>query len=257
MRFLTLADFTRSANKVDIMSSIAEYKIPKGMVYAFSTRMNMSIFVAEMTTVTGTAILDTLTLDSAHSRCVDLGGSETEGEDMKNQIICYIEDEGRRDVWTIDIATGIITADAIWGDGKIVNCFYISSLNDDPDHAASHYPAALEIRAEAPAGQNLGIPIFSGNIDEIHANAQNSDLQPLRLDQAVLLPEGFVLAVKVHAVVATAIVGTELAYQAASTPAYKDRPEHADRIRIPYQRFALKDFPRDTKARILASMAIG
>lgn len=248
MRFLTLSDFTRYANKLDIMSSIAEFKIPKGMVYAFSTRMNMSIFIQEENLFTGDGSETAFTLSSDAIQCGDLGGSETAGEDMENQIVAYVDGAVNTD-WDIAWATMIITFDAAPANTKEVNIFYCSKLNG----AVGARSGVLEVRAEAPAGQNLGIPIFSGTLDEVMKNEQNSDLAPLRLDSAVLLPEGFVLAVKVNAA-AACLAGTELIKTGSTV--FSGSAYAAERLRIPYERLPLSRFPRDFKAKILASMAI-
>ena len=248
MRFLTLKDFTRYSNKLDIMSSIAEYKIPKGMVYAFSTRQNMSIFVQELTALEGDGSTKTFTLTSDAIQCADLGAGALAGADQKNQIVAYVNGVVD-DAWTIVWATGVITFTTAPGNLEEVNIFYCSKLNA----AIGARSKVLEVRAEAPAGQNLGIPIFSGALDEIMGNEQNSDLAPLRLDSAVLLPEGFVLAVKVNAS-AACLDGTELTVDAGAV--FSDGAYAAERLRIPYERLPLSRFPRNFKARILASMAV-
>ena len=84
-------------------------------------------------------------------------------------------------------------------------------------------------------------------------NVQNYGLTPLRLHGAVLLPEGFVLAVKILAP-ADAMAGTEVRHTDGGK--FADHANCAERIRIPYDRFNLKDFPKDLKARILHSMAV-
>ena len=252
MRYLTLSDFTRTANKADIMSSVAEFKIPKGMVYQFSTRQNMSLFIQEVYSDTGDGSTVAFTLTSAPVQCPDLGGSATAGEDMKNQIVAYTDGSVVTD-WDINWATGVITYDAAPGNTLQMEIFYCSTLNGSPALADGSAPGVLEIRAEAPSGQNLAIPIFSGMLDQIMGNVQNSDLTPLRLEGAVLLPEGFVLAVKINAN-KTALAGTEVVKTGEavfSTTAYA-----AERVRIPYERYALRDFPRDFKAKVLASMAV-
>ncbi|KKM05565.1 hypothetical protein LCGC14_1752820 [marine sediment metagenome] len=253
MRFLTLSDFSRYSNKLDMMASIAEFKIPKGMVYAFSTRMNMSIFVQEENLFVGDGSTVAFTLTSDAIQCADLGAAATPGEDMKNQIVVY--NDGAVDTdWDIAWATMIITFDTAPLNTKEVNVFYCSKLNA----AVGARSKILEVRAEAPAGQNLGIPIFSGSLDEIMGNEQNSDLAPLRLDSAVLLPEGFVLAAKVNAS-AACLDGTELIKTGSSV--FSDGAYAAERLRIPYDRLPLTRFAktpqevRNFKARILASMA--
>lgn len=249
MRFLELSDFTRSANGLSQMSSIAEFKIPKGMVYAFSTRMNMSIFVQEVNEYNGDASETDFTLTSDAIQCADLGAAETAGESMENQIVAYVGGT-KTDTWDIVWATMIITFDAAPAAGtKNVQIFYCSSLNASVGGRSD----ILEIRGEAPAGQNLAIPIFSGSLDQIMANAQNSDLAPLRLERAILLPEGFVLAVKVNAG-AAALAGTETLHTAGTL--FSDEIYAAERLRIPYERFPLRSFPRDFKAKLLASMAV-
>jgi len=248
MRFLTLSDFTRYSNKLDIMSSIAEFKVPKGMVYAFSTRINMSIFVQEENLFTGDGSETAFTLTSDAIQCADLGAAATTGEDMKNQIVAY-EDGVVREDWDIVWATQVITFDSAPVNEKEVNIFYCSELNASVGARSK----ILEIRAEAPAGQNLGIPIFSGALDEIMGNEQNSDLAPLRLDSAVLLPEGFVLTVKVNAA-AACLDGTELIKTGSTV--FSGSAYAAEKLRIPYERLPLTRFPRNFKARILASMAV-
>jgi len=247
MRFLTLSDFARYSNKLDIMSSIAEFKVPKGMVYAFSTRINMSIFVQEENLFTGDGSETDFTLTSDAIQCADLGAAATAGEDMKNQIVAY-EDGVVREDWDIVWATQVITFDSAPVNAKEVNIFYCSKLNASVGARSK----ILEIRAEAPVGQNLGIPIFSGALDEIMGNEQNSDLAPLRLDSAVLLPEGFVLAVKVNAA-AACLDGTELIKTASTV--FSGSAYAAEKLRIPYERLPLTRFPRNFKARVLASMA--
>ena len=248
MRLLTLSDFTRQSNKLEQMSSIAEFKIPKGMVYAFSTRQNMSIFVQEENLFTGDGSNKAFTLTSDAIQCADLGAAETAGENMENQIVAYV-DGVVVTAWDIVWATGVITFDTAPGNLEEVNIFYCSKLNAEIGGRSK----ILEIRAEAPAGQNVAIPIFSGALDEIMGNAQNSDLAPLRLDSAVLLPEGFVLAVKVNAA-AACLDGTELTVTAGAI--FSDSAYAAERLRIPYDRLPLSRFPRNFKARILANMAV-
>jgi len=254
MRFLTLSDFTRYANKLDIMSSIAEFKVPKGMVYAFSTRMNMSIFVQEENLFVGDGSTVDFTLTSDAIQCADLGADATEGENQKNQIVVY--NDGAIDTdWDIAWATMVITFDTAPVTEKEVNAFYCSELNASVGARSK----ILEIRAEAPAGQNLGIPIFSGALDEIMGNEQNSDLAPLRLDSAVFLPEGFVLAVKVNAA-AACLDGTELIKTGSTV--FSDGAYAAERLRIPYERLPLTRFAktpkevRNFRARILRDMAV-
>lgn len=250
MRFLTLKDFTRYSNKLDIMSSIAELKIPKGMVYAFSTRMNMSMFVQEENSFVGDGSETEFTLTSDAIQCADLGAAETEGEDMVDQIVAYVNGV-RDDAWTMTWADMMIKFDTFPGNLEEVNIFFCSKLNG----AVGGRSKILEVRAEAPAGQNLGIPIFSGALDEIMGNEQNSDLAPLRLDSAVLLPEGFVLAVKVNAA-AACLDGTELIVTGSTV--FSDGATAAERLRIPYERLPLSRFLRKDryfKAKILASMA--
>jgi len=254
MRFLTLSDFTRYSNKLDQMSSIGEFKVPKGMVYAFSTRQNMSIFVQEMNEFVGDNTTVAFTLTSDAIQCADLGAAETAGADMVNQIVAYVDGTVVTD-WTIVWATGVITFDTAPGTDEEVNIFYCSELNA----AVGARSKILEIRAEAPAPQNLGIPIFSGALDEIMGNEQNSDLAPLRLHSAVLLPEGFVLAAKVNAS-AACLDGTELIKTGESV--FSDSAYAAEKLRIPYDRLPLARFAktpqavRNFKARILTSMAI-
>lgn len=254
MRFLTIADFTtRKANIVGAMTSIMEFKIPKGMCYGFSSRQNMNIYVAELTEVDGDGGTTTFTPTSAPVQCPDLGGASTALEDMVNQIVVYV---GGSVVTAGDIAwaTSIITMDAAPGAGTLnVQIVCNSTLNNSPTNADGSAAGILEIRAEAPAGQNLGIPLFSGMLDEIQGNAQNSDLEPLRLQSAIYLPEGFVLAIKIYAA-AAGVAGSETLHTAGtliSASAYA-----AERLRIPYQRYDLRRFPRDFPARLLASMAV-
>lgn len=252
MRYLRIQDFTRQANVATAMSDLATFKIPKGMVYAFSTRMNLSIFVVEKSTTDSpaAAVLDALT--SRPVQCSDLGGSNTALEDMKDQIAVYINGTYNA-AGDIAWATSIITMDEAPG---AVTCdvFYCSTLNLQPTIATAADNGILEIRAEAPAGQNIGIPIFSGDLWQIQANTQKSDVSPLRLDGAVLLPEGFILAIKVNA---ASVAITDTAYIGdTTTNYYKDDSHCIERMRIPYDRFALKDFPRDFKARVLAAMAV-
>ena len=248
MRFLTLPDFTRQSNKLDIMSSIAEYKIPKGMVYAFSTRQNMSIFVQEENSFVGDTSTTEFTLTSDAIQCADLGADEVAMADQENQIVVYV-DGTLETGWTIAWDTMILTLGSPPGQDEEINVFFCSKLNAEVGGRSK----ILEIRAEAPAGQNLGIPIFSGALDEIMGNAQNSDLAPLRLDSAVFLPEGFVLAVKVNAA-AACLDGTELTVTAGAV--FSDSAYAAERLRIPYERLPLSGFARDFKARLLASMAV-
>jgi len=258
MRYLTIQDFTRYANKPDIMSSIAEFRIPKGMVYAFSARMNMSLFIQEYAVqdgVGGTTALTTLV--SSPIQCPDLGNTATAGEEMKDQITIFV-DGGKVTDWDIDWASGVITPDNdVFSVGTLnVQTIYCSALDTDPTKAratTADYMGTLEIRAEAPAGQNIGIPIFSGSLGEIMGNTQNYGLTPLKLHGAVLLPEGFVLAVKILAP-SVCMSGAEVLHTAATV--IEDNANCAARIRIPYERFNLRDFPRDIKARILHSMAV-
>ena len=86
----------------------------------------------------------------------------------------------------------------------------------------------------------------------MHTNTQASPLTPLKLDGAVLLPEGFVLAVKLLAPGVT-MAGDET-FTTAGT-AIADDVHNVESLRIPYERFALRNFPSNLKARILASMA--
>ncbi|MBA7501188.1 MAG: hypothetical protein GH144_00125 [Clostridia bacterium] len=248
MRYLGLEDFTRYSNKLDIMSSIAEFKIPKNMVYAFSTRQNMSMFVQEVFEGTGTGSEQVFTLTSDAIQCADLGADATEGEDQEGQIVAYV-DGAINFAWTIDWEAMTITFDVAPGSEEEVKIFYCSKLNAEVGGRSD----VLEVRAEAPAGQNLGIPIFSGALDEIMGNEQNSDIAPLRLDSAVLLPEGFVLAVKVNAA-AACMDGTE-PIQTGLTP-FAGLSHACEKIRIPYERLPYTRFPRNFKARVLASMAV-
>ena len=258
MRYLTIQDFTRYANKPDIMSSIAEFKIPKGMVYAFSARMNMSLYIMEYQVQNGeggTTALNTLV--SSPVQCADLGAAETAGESMKDQITIFVDGAKVTD-WDIVWATGVITPDdGIFSVGTAnVQTIYCSNLDTDPTKAratTADYMGTLEIRGEAPAGQNIGIPIFSGSLGEIMGNTQNYGLTPLKLQSAVLLPEGFVLAVKILAP-SVCMSGAEVLHTAATV--IEDNANCAARIRIPYDRFNLKDFPKDLKARILHSMSV-
>lgn len=254
MRVLTLSDFTRHSNNLDQMSNIADFKIPKGMVYAFSTGQNMSIFVQEVNSFTGDGSNKAFTLTSDAIQCADLGAAETAGESMENQIVAYV-DGTLVTAWDIVWATMVITFDTAPVNEKEINIFFCSKLNAEIGGRSK----ILEIRAEAPRGQNLGIPIFSGALDEIMGNEQNSDLAPLRLDSAVLLPEGFVLAVKVNAA-AACLDGTELIKTGSTV--FSDGAYAAERLRIPYERLPLSRFAKTPKevgnfrARILASMAV-
>ncbi len=255
MRFLSKSDFSRSANKPDIMSDIATFKIPKGMVYAFSTRMNLSIYIQEYQVSDGVAGVTTKTLTSSGVQCPDLGASATAGENMKGQIAIYDLGVVITD-WDIVWATSVITPDSGIFTAGTANIQIItnSTFNTDPAiaRAAGTYNGTLEIRAEAPAGQNIGIPIFSGDIEQIHGQTQADMLTPLKLDGAVLLPEGFVLAVKLLAPGVT-VDGTAVLH--TSGLKISDDPGCVEAIRIPYERFALRDFPRDFKARVLVSMS--
>ena len=248
MRYLELADFTRSANALDQMSSIAEFKVPKGMVYAFSSRMNMSIFVQELNEFDGDGSTQAFVLTSDAIQCADLGAAETAGEDMENQIVAFVGGTLNTD-WDIAWATMTITFDAPPAVGTAnVQIFYCSKLNAEVGGRSD----VLEVRCEAPAGQNLATSIFSNTLDQIMANAQNSDLAPLRLERAFMLPEGFVLTVKVNAA-AAALAGTETLHTSGAV--FSDSVYAAERMRIPFERFALRDFPRDFKARLLAKMS--
>lgn len=253
MRFLTLSDFTRQSNKLEQMSSIAEFKVPKGMVYAFSTRMNMSIFVQEENLFTGDGSNKVFTLTSDAIQCADLGAAATAGEDQKNQIVAYVNGAVDTD-WDIVWATMAITFDTAPGVDEEVNIFYCSELNASVGARSK----ILEIRAEAPAPQNLGIPIFSGALDEIMGNEQNSDLAPLRLHSAVILPEGFVLAAKVNAS-AACLDGTELIKTGSTV--FSGSAYAAEKLRIPYDRLPLTRFGRTAqkarlfKKRLLQSMS--
>lgn len=255
MRYLTKSDFTRFANKADIMSKIATFKVPKGMVYAFSTRMNLSIYLMELTTATGNAVNTTFPLTSNYCKCADLGASLLPLEDLKDQVVCFVG--GAEDVdGDMVIATSVVeltNAPAALADN--VQIIAVSTFNTDPDHAraAGAYNGTLEIRAEAPAGQNIGIPIFSGDIEQIHTNTQVSPLTPLKLDGAVLLPEGFVLSLNLLAPGVT-MAGDETF--TTSGLAIADDVHNIEAMRVPYERFSLRDFPRDFKARVLASMAV-
>lgn len=249
MRYIELSDFTRSANIANIMSNIATFKIPKGMVYAFSTRLNLSIYVTEIETKEAVSTTTCTALTSDHSHCADLGADLLECSVLPSIVLWKTGVVYKTlDDWTIVDATEVITLAASAAGAYVDKC-YVSTLNGTPNTAA---PAILEIRAESPAAQNIGIPIFSGLLDEIHKQTQKGDLTPLRLHGAVLLPEGFVLAVKVNAV-STCSAGTEV----LDTTGLKvsDDPYDPTRLRIPYERMALRDFPRDFKARVLASMA--
>lgn len=249
MRYLELADFSRMANGLDQMSSIAEFKVPKGMVYSFSMRMNMSIFIQEVSEQDGTGAESAFVLPSDAVQCADLGAAETEGEDMENQIVAFVGGT-RTDTWTITWSNMTITFDAPPASGTAnVQIFFCSSLNASVGARSD----VLEIRCEAPAGQNLATSIFSNTLDQIMANKQNLDLQPLRLKNAYMLPEGFVLAIKVNAG-AAALDGTETLH--TSGLVFSDQAYAAERIRIPYERFALRSFPRDFKAKLLAKMAV-
>jgi len=249
MRYLELADFTRSSNALDQMSSIAEFKVPKGMVYALSSRMNMSIFVQEVNEFDGTGTETDFVLTSDAIQCADLGAAETAAADMENQIVAFVDGTLNED-WTIAWATMTITFGTAPAAGtKNVQIFYCSRLNA----AVAARSKVLEVRCEAPAGQNLATSIFSNTLDQIMANAQNSDLTPLRLERAFMLPEGFVLAVKVNAT-AAALDGTEVFF--GNGAIFSDSIYAAERMRIPYERFSLRNFPRDFKARLLARMSV-
>jgi len=237
------------ANGLDQMSSIAEFKIPKGMVYAFSTKKNMSIFVQEVNEYNGDGSTVAFVLTSDAIQCADLGAAETEGEDMENQIVAYVNGT-KTDAWTITWASMTITFDAAPGAGTAnVQIFYCSRLNA----AVGARSGVLEIRGEAPGVQNVAIPIFSGTLDQIMANPQNSGRAPLRLDRAVLLPEGFRLAVKVNAA-AAALTGTETLHTAGTL--FSDEIYAAERLKIPYDRFPLTTVPKDYKDKLLKSMAV-
>ncbi|MBA7491387.1 hypothetical protein ES702_01932 [subsurface metagenome] len=249
MRYLELPDFSRMANGLDQMSSIAEFKVPKGMVYSFSSRMNMSIFIQELSEQDGTGSEVAFVLPSDAIQCADLGAAETEGEDMENQIVVFV-DGTRTDTWTITWSSMTITFDTAPASGtKNVQIFFCSRLNA----AVGVRSGVLEIRCEAPAGQNLATSIFSNTLDQIMANKQNLDLAPLRLERAYMLPEGFVLAIKVNAA-AAALDGTEVLH--GDGLVFSDQAYAAERLRIPYERFPLRNFPRDFKARLLAKMAV-
>lgn len=249
MRYLELADFSRMANGLDQMSSIAEFKVPKGIVCAFSMRQNMSIFIQELSEQDGTGAETDFVLPSDAIQCADLGVAETAGEDMENQIVAFVGGT-RTDTWDIVWATMTITFDAAPASGTDnVQIFYCSSLNA----SVGARSGVLEVRCEAPAGQNLAMSIFSNTLDQIMANKQNLDLAPLRLERAYMLPEGFVLAIKVNAA-AAALDGTETLH--TSGLVFSDQAYAAERIRIPYERFPLRNFPRDFKAKLLAKMAV-
>jgi len=249
MKDLQLPDLTRMINGLDQMSSIAEFKVPKGMVYAFTTWKNMSIFVQELNEFDGTGAQPAFVLTSDAVQCADLGAAETAGEDMEDQIVAFV-DGTRTDTWDIDWATMTITFDSPPAAGtKNVQIFYCSSLNA----SVGGRSGVLEIRCEAPAGQNLAVPIFSGTLDQIMANAQNSDLAPLRLERGFQLPEGFVLTIKVNAA-AHALDGTEALH--TSGLIFSDQAYAAERMRLPFERFPLRKYPPDYKKRLLADMAV-
>jgi len=256
MRFLQMSDFTRSANKPDIMSDIATFKIPKGMVYAFSTRMNLSIYLMELTTLTEAGAGTTFAMLSNYCKCADLGGTTLPLESVKDQVVLFYEG-AEVTAGDLVIATSVCEMDADPGDvANAIQIISVSTFNTDPGHAraAGKYNGTLEIRAEAPAGQNIGIPIFSGDIEQVHTNTQSSPLTPLKLDGAVFLPEGFVLAVKLLAPGVT-MAGDETF--TTSGLAMADDVHNIESLRIPFERFALNKFPSNFKARILASMATG
>lgn len=249
MRYIQLSDFTRKANIANIMSDIATFKIPKGMVYAFSTRLNLSIYVTEIEDKEAVSTTTCTALTSNHSHCADLGGDLLECSVLPSVVlwktgVAYVTEND----WTID-ADEVITL-GVSAAGAYIDKCYVSTLNGTPAVAPA---SILEVRAEAPAGQNIGIPIFSGLLDEIHKQSQKGDDIPLRLHGAVLLPEGFVLAVKVLAI-STCSAGTEVLDTTGAK--VSDSPYDPARMRIPYERFALRDFPRDFKAKVLASMAV-
>jgi len=255
MRYLSMSDFTRKSNVATVMSDIATFKIPKGMVYAFSTRMNLSIYLQELTTATGDAANTTFPLTSNYCKCEDLGGSLLPLESVKDQVVVFVSG-AEVTAGDLVIATSVCEMDAAPAAlANNVQIIAVSTFDTDPTHArgAGTYNGVLEIRAEAPAGQNIGIPIFSGDIEQIHTNTQVSMLTPLKLDGAVLLPEGFVLAVKLNAPGVT-MDGTETF--TTSGLVISDDVHCIEALRIPYERFALKNFPKDFKARVLASMAI-
>lgn len=254
MRFLTKNDFVRTVNKPDIMSDIFTFKIPKGMVYAFSTRMNLSIYLQELTTATGDAANTTFALTSNYCKCADLGGVLLPLESLKDQVVVFV---GGAEVVAGDmvIATSVCEMDAAPAAlANNVQILAVSTFDTDPGHAraAGAYNGTLEIRAEAPAGQNIGIPIFSGDIQQIHEQTQADMLTPLKLDGAVLLPEGFVLAVKLLAPGVT-VDGTDTF--TTSGLVMSDDVHCVESLRIPFERFALRDFPKDFKARVLVSMS--
>jgi len=254
MRFLTKKDFTRSVNVATAMTDIATFKIPKGMVYAFSTRMNLCIYLQELTTATGDAANTTFPLTSNYCKCEDLGGVLLPLESLKDQVVVFVSG-AEVTAGDLVIATSVCEMDAAPAAlANNVQILAVSTFNTDPTHAraAGTYNGILEIRAEAPAGQDIGIPIFSGDIEQIHTNTQKSPRVPLKLHGAVLLPEGFVLAVKLDAPGVT-VDGTDLF--TTSGLVMSDDVHCVEALRIPYERYALANFPKDLKERILVSMS--
>jgi len=254
MRFLTMSDFTRQANKPTIMSDIATFKIPKGMVYAFSTRMNLSIYLMELTTLTEAGAGTTFAMLSNYCKCADLGASLLPLESVKDQVVFFYEG-AEITAGDLVIATSVCEMDADPGDvANGIQIIAVSTFDTDPTHAraAGTYNGILEIRAEAPVGQNLGIPIFSGDIEQVHTNTQKNPQTPLKLDGAVLLPEGFVLAIKLDAPGVT-MDGTETFTTSGLVIA--DDVHNIESLRIPYERFSLKNFPKNFKERVLVSMS--
>ena len=255
MRFLTKKDFTRSVNVATAMTDIATFKIPKGMVYAFSTRMNLSVYLQLLDTFTGDGANTTFTMSSRYCPCADLGGTALPLEDIKDQVVVFVAG-AEITAGDLVIATNVCEMDAApaaaAGNTQIIS---VSSFDTDPTHAraAGKYNGILEIRAEAPAGQDIGIPIFSGDIYQIHTNTQKSPQTPLKLDGAVLLPEGFVLAVKLDAPGVT-VDGTDVLH--TSGLLISDDDHCIEALRIPYERFALKNFPSNFKERVLVSMSV-
>lgn len=258
MRFLRFADFVRSANVATVMSDIATFTIPRGMVYSFSTRMNLHIFLQEYLVQNGAGGTTAAQLLNQPVQCVDLGGSEVDCADQKNQIVAFVNGVNVNTAtnWVVSFAAGTLTPDTdIFATGTLnLQIIANSAFDLDPTvaRAAGAHEGVLEIRAEAPAGQDIGISIFSGGLEQIQKNTQVDMNVPLKLAGAVLLPEGFVLAVKMLAPGVTHdgsavlhTVGTKIA----------DDPDCAEALCIPYHRFALKNFPSNFKERVLVSMS--
>jgi len=258
MRFLRFADFTRSANVATVMTDIATLKVPKGMVYMFSTRMNLHIFLQEYLVQNGAGGTTAAQLLNQPVQCSDLGGSETDCAAQKGQIVAFVDGSIVKTAtnWVIDFAAGTLTPDTdVFSTGTLnLQILANSAFDLDPTlaRAAGAHEGILEIKAEAPAGQDIGISIFSGGLNEVQKNTQVDMNVPLKLGGAVLLPEGFVLAVKILAPGVTHD-GTAVLHTAGTK--IVDNADCVEALCIPYERFALRNFPSNFKEKVLVSMS--